>query len=99
MKKVEHVYTTLAAHAKDLCGITLDEYHHSRTETAVDARMLVVGWMIGYGYTEATISRLTGWSQQRINYLRNAAADRMARRIWREMYHEITRRMVALVEG
>ena len=96
MKSAEQIYTTAVAHARDLTGVTLDDYHQSNAEAAVDARMLVVGWMTGYGYTEATLRSLTGWSQQRINYLHNAAAMRFTRRVFREMYADLSHRMAAL---
>lgn len=98
MKRAEQIYTTAVAHARDLTGVTLDDYHQSNAEAAVDARMLVIGWMTGYGYTEATLRTLTGWSQQRINYLRNAAAARLGRRLFRQMYEELTHQMAAVVE-
>jgi hypothetical protein len=97
MKSAEQIYTTAVAHARDLTGVTLDDYHQSNAEAAVDARMLVVGWMTGYGYTEATLRTLTGWSQQRINYLRNASSGRLNRRIFREMYDELTHLMTTVL--
>ena len=98
MKRTEHVYTTAVAHACEICGVNHFEFHESRSEAAVDARTLVVGWMTGYGYTEAELQRLTGWSQQRINYLHNIAALRLHRRLFRERYAELANRMGELLQ-
>lgn len=98
MKRTEHIYTTSVAHACEICGVNHFEFHESRSEAAVDARTLVVGWMTGYGYTEAELQRLTGWSQQRINYLHNIAALRLYRRLFRERYAELANRMGELLQ-
>lgn len=95
MKKIENIYTTAVANACDICGVNYTSYLECRREAAVDARMLVVGWMVGYGVTEATLAYLTGWSQQRINYLKKGAADRLFRRMFKANYEELTAAMTA----
>lgn len=95
--KTERNYTLAITAACAVCGISQNELFHGRTEVCVDGRMLLVGWMSGYGYTEATLSRLTGWSQQRINYLKNQAAGRLMRRVFRDNYDDMTRKMTELI--
>lgn len=95
--KTERNYTMALSSACAVCSISQEEMFVGRSEICVDARMLLVGWMSGYGYTEATLSRLTGWSQQRVNYLKNQAALRLTRRVFRDNYDEMTRRMSELI--
>lgn len=96
MNTPESLYAAAMAHAAMLCAITPDNFAHSRTEAAVDARILVVDLMIRRGHTEATLCRITGWSQQRINYLRNAAACRLRRRIFRAAHADLARHIDTL---
>ena len=93
----ENNYTLAVSTACAVCGISQDEFFNGHSEICVDARMLLVGWMSGYGYTEAKLSRLTGWSQQRINYIKNQAATRLIRRVFRDNYGEMTRKMAELI--
>lgn len=93
----ERNYTLAVASACAVCGISQDELLRGRSEVSVDARMLLVGWMSGYGYTEAMLMKLTGWSQQRINYLKNHAAQRLIRRVFRDQYGEMSRRMAEFI--
>lgn len=93
MKTADQLYTLAEAHARALCGLTPSEYRNAHTEAATDARIMVVAWMTTYGHTEATLQRVTGWSQQRVNYLHNAAATRLMRRVYAERYAELSRLM------
>lgn len=93
MKKYKKMYTTAVATACDLCGISFSDYCDGRNEAAVDARMLVIGWLTGYGFTESRLAGLTGWSQQRINYIKNHASFRLIRRVFREQYDAMTTEM------
>ncbi|MEE1081630.1 MAG: hypothetical protein U0L19_11035 [Bacteroidales bacterium] len=52
----------------------------SRREECVDARVVAVTWLISNDVTERRLSLVLGWSQQRINYLKNMADARLRRR-------------------
>ena len=93
MKGFEIIYETCVGNAISMKQISLEEYNESRTERATDARVLAVGWLTGYGYTEADICRLSGWKQQRVNYLKNLAVARLNRRIFCKEYQELTEEM------
>lgn len=95
--KTERNYSLALSVACAACGISQEELFNGRSELCVDARTLLVGWLTGYGYTEATLAGLTGWSQQRINYLKNHAADRLIRRVFRDKYDDMTKQMSLLI--
>lgn len=95
--KTESNYNLALSVVCAVCGVSQEEVFKGHTELCVDARILLIGWMSGYGYTEAALARLTGWSQQRINYLKNHAAERHIRRVFRDKYDEMSRKMVELV--
>ena len=95
--KTESNYNLALSVVCAVCGVSQDEVFKGNSELCVDARILLIGWMSGYGYTEATLARLTGWSQQRINYLKNHAAERLVRRVFRDQYDDVSRQMASLI--
>lgn len=95
--KTESNYNLALSVVCAVCDISQEELFNGHSELCVDARMLLVGWMSGYGYTEATLARLTGWSQQRINYLKNHAAERLIRRVFRDKYDDMSRQIATLI--
>lgn len=60
--------------------ISAQELEESLSERAVDARIMVVGMLIREGWSEREICHALGWSQQRVNWLKNHFNDRMKRR-------------------
>ena len=95
--KTERNYSLALSVACAVCDISQEDLLYGHSEACVDARILLIGWMSGYGYTEATLAKLTGWSQQRINYLKNHAASRLIRRVFRDKYDDMSRKMVELI--
>lgn len=93
MRAINTIYETCVGNAILMLQIDYAEYRDSRCERAVDARVLVVGWMTGWGVSEAELCRLTGWKQQRVNYLKNLAVVRLHRRLFRLRYEALTRAM------
>lgn len=80
----------------DLIGIvkseyemTDEEFNYSHSESATDARIIVVGVLVRDGWGELEISKSLGWSQQRVNWLKNHWDDRMKRRGFKLMWDGI----------
>ena len=51
--------------------LDLDKFLISHEESYVDARAILVDWLVRAGFTEKMIERYSGMSQQRINSLKN----------------------------
>lgn len=69
---------------------------NSRQEDCVDARVAAVAWLIRHDVTERRISIVLGWSQQRINYLKNMADARLRRRKVAAIYTALEDRLNGL---
>lgn len=74
----------------DLIGIvkseyelTDEEFENGHSENATDARIVVVGVLVREGWSESEISSSLGWSQQRVNWLKNHWELRMKRKGFR----------------
>lgn len=81
----------------EITGCELAQLYESRKEMYVEARMLLVGWLIGYGFTEGEICKLSGMQQQRVNFLKNEADKRLGHRIlFRQMHAELSEVMAKM---
>lgn len=95
----ETIYETCVGNVLLLTGCELNQFYESRREDYVEARMLLVSWLIGYGFTEQEISKLSGMQQQRINHLKNEAIHRLTiRRPLLEMRKELSGMMADLLQ-
>lgn len=63
----QHIYQTV----KDVFGLDDALLLHSSRRDCTDARAVLVHTLIGMGYSEGSVSRMTGFSQQRVNSLKN----------------------------
>jgi DNA-binding NarL/FixJ family response regulator len=82
---------------KDLTEMVMSEYEitdiefeSSHSETATDARVIVVGVLIREGWSEKEICKALNWKQQRVNFLKNQLDRRLKRRGVRLMLESIT---------
>ena len=69
--------------------ITKSDLFSSKSDIAVDARIMLVGLLVRDGWSEKEICKATGWLQPRVNWLKNHFDDRMKRRSFRETYEMI----------
>ena len=77
----ETIYETCVGNVIEITGCELAQLYESRKESYVEARMLLVGWLIGYGFTEGEICKMSGMHQQRVNFLKNEAKKRLSQRV------------------
>ena len=90
----ETIFNKCFAAVVEITGCEASMFFISKREDYVDARMLLVDWLIGNGFTEQEICRLTAMRQQRVNFLKNNATRRLNQRwplrqakkeLWAEM--------------
>lgn len=65
------------------------ELNESKSDIAVDARIMLVGALVRDGWSEGEIVKATGWKQRRVNWLKNHFDERMKRRIFREAFERV----------
>lgn len=65
------------------------ELNNSKSDIAVDARIMLVGALVRDGWSEGEIVKVTGWKQRRVNWLKNHFDERMKRRIFREAFERV----------
>lgn len=65
------------------------ELNNSKSDLAVDARIMLVGLLVRDGWSEGEIVKATGWKQRRVNWLKNHFDERMKRRIFRDAYERV----------
>ena len=65
------------------------DLNESKSDIAVDARIMLVGALVRDGWSEGEIVKATGWKQRRVNWLKNHFDERMKRRIFREAFDRI----------
>lgn len=82
--------------AASIAEVPARDLLESRQEDCVDARVAAVAWLIRHDVTERRISIVLGWSQQRINYLKNMADIRLRRRKVAAIYTAIEDRLNGL---
>ena len=80
MYKLRQFMNDLTGIVKSEYELTDEELNNCHSESATDARIVVVGVLVMEGWSEREISSALGWSQQRVNWLKNHFNDRMKRR-------------------
>lgn len=65
------------------------DLNESKSDIAVDARIMLVGALVRDGWSEGEIVKATGWKQRRVNWLKNHFDERMKRRIFREAFERV----------
>ena len=65
------------------------DLNESKSDIAVDARIMLVGALVRDGWSEGEIVKVTGWKQRRVNWLKNHFDERMKRRIFREAFERV----------
>ena len=65
------------------------ELNNSKSDLAVDARIMLVGALVRDGWSEGEIVKATGWKQRRVNWLKNHFDERMKRQIFREAFERV----------
>lgn len=94
----ETIYETCVGNVLLLTGCELNQLYESRREDYVEARMLLVGWLIGYGFTEGEICKMSGMHQQRVNFLKNEASKRFNQRVLlRQMRADLSEAMAQIL--
>lgn len=94
----ETIYDTCVGNVIEITGCELAHLYESRREDYVEARMLLVGWLIGYGFTEGEICKLSGMHQQRVNFLKNEAKKRLRQRVLlRQMRADLSEAMAQIL--
>ena len=71
MEKLKRIYESAEKVVCEVAELELDKFLVSHEETYVDARAVLVDWLIRAGFTEKMIGKYSGMSQQRINSLKN----------------------------
>nr|DAI63988.1 MAG TPA: DnaA protein [Caudoviricetes sp.]DAT56175.1 MAG TPA: DnaA protein [Bacteriophage sp.] len=71
MEKLKRIYEKAEKAVCEIADIELDKFLTSHEEKYVDARSILVDWLIRAGFTEKMIEKYSGMSQQRINSLKN----------------------------
>ena len=66
------------------------ELNNSKSDLAVDARIMLVGLLVRDGWSEGEIVKATGWKQRRVNWLKNHLDERMKLRGFKLMWEGIT---------
>lgn len=69
--------------------LTDTELNNSKSDLAVDARIMVIGLLVRDGWSEGEIVKATGWKQRRVNWLKNNFDVRMKRRGFRVSWDRI----------
>jgi transposase len=64
-------YKNLLGTVLEVCCMTEADFLKSNRQDHVDARAMVVHILIEGGYSERYVSKVTGFSQQRVNSLKN----------------------------
>lgn len=72
MKELRKIYESAEKAVCEVIELDYDKFLTSHEEIYVDARAILVDWLIRAGFTEKMISRYSRMSQQRINSLKNS---------------------------
>lgn len=72
MEKLKIVYDNAEKVVCEVVELEYDKFLTSHEEIYVDARAILVDWLIRAGFTEKLISKYSHMSQQRINSLKNS---------------------------
>ena len=71
MEKLKKIYESAERTVCEVVELDFDKFLISHEESYVDARAILVDWLVRAGFTEKMIERYSGMSQQRINSLKN----------------------------
>ena len=71
MEKLKRIYENAEKVVCEVVELDFDKFLISHEEAYVDARAILVDWLIRAGFTEKMIEKYSGMSQQRINSLKN----------------------------
>lgn len=71
MEKLKRIYENAEKVVCEVVELDFDKFLISHEEVYVDARAILVDWLIRAGFTEKMIEKYSGMSQQRINSLKN----------------------------
>jgi hypothetical protein len=89
MYKLRQFIIDLTGIVKSEYELTDEEFESGHSECATDARIVVVGVLVREGWNEGEICSALGWSQQRVNWLKNHWDGRMKRRGFKLMWDSI----------
>ncbi len=76
MEKLKRIYDNAERVVCKVAELDYDKFLTSHEEMYVDARAILVDWLIRAGFTEKMISKYSHMSQQRINSLKNSFIHR-----------------------
>lgn len=93
----EKIYHTCVGNAVNITGCQLRILWMSRRTDYVEARMLIVAWLSGYGLTDVQLADLTGLTRQGVNHLRNTAAFKPQSKRFKAMFAELTAEMSKMI--
>lgn len=85
------VYRKVLVCAHEASGLEMGRLLTGRCELAVTARTVVVDVLLGMGMTEAAVVEASGWSQQRVNHLKNAARWRLKSLVGKMLREDVGR--------
>lgn len=71
MEKLKRIYESAERTVCEVAELDSDKFLVSHEEMYVDARAILVDWLVRAGFTEKMIEKYSGMSQQRINSLKN----------------------------
>lgn len=93
-RKVEYIYHRVMRSLHTHTRLPLHALTKSRSATAVLCRVVLVTTLLQLGITEPSIQRASGWSQQRVNHIKNHTAPKhlntlecriLRRQVWNEV--------------
>lgn len=93
-RKVKYIYHRVLRSLHAHTHLPLSALIGSRTATAVVCRVVLVTTLLQLGMTERSIQRASGWSQQRVNHLKNYTTPKhintlecriLRNRVWKEV--------------
>mgnify|MGYP000252404259 FL=1 len=79
MEKLRKAYEIAVVVVLEVTELDREKLFKSLLEEYVDARAILINWLVSVGYTERMIAEYSGMSQQRINFLKNTFIYRKQR--------------------
>lgn len=71
MEKLREIYENAEKTVCEVVELDSSRFLTSHEDIYVDARCILIDWLIRAGFTERMICRYSGMSQQRVNLLKN----------------------------
>nr|DAF57982.1 MAG TPA: hypothetical protein [Siphoviridae sp. ctfbh2] len=93
MKELKRIYESAEKVVCEVVELDYDKFLTSHEEIYVDARAILVDWLIRAGFTEKMIGRYSRMSQQRINSLKNGFLRRKQKMSVDLFLQEINKRL------